>query len=89
MSLISLGVQAFSRYMPVALGEQQVSKSQPLTLKVRPLPTGGRPEHFSGAVGRYSMKVALDREEAAVNDAVALTATWKTGSLMPKGCQLK
>ena len=60
-----------------SLGRMQrvVRKSQPLTLKVRPLPTAGRMDDFSGAVGVYTLKVGLDREQAAVSEAVALTAT--------------
>jgi len=60
---------SFGRMQPV------VRKSQPLTLKVRPLPTAGRMADFSGAVGVYRLKVSLDREDAAVSEAVALTAT--------------
>jgi hypothetical protein len=52
-----------------------VRKSQPLQLKVRQLPTSGRPDDFGGAVGQYTLKLSMDRSEAAVNDAVALTAT--------------
>lgn len=50
-------------------------KTQPLRLEVRPLPTAGRPPDFSGAVGRYEFQATLDRQETAVNDAVALKAT--------------
>ncbi len=50
-------------------------KTQALRLEVRPLPTAGRPPDFSGAVGRYEFQATLDRQETAVNDAVALKAT--------------
>ena len=39
------------------------------------MPTAGRMDDFSGAVGVYTLKVGLDREEAAANEAVSLTAT--------------
>ncbi len=52
-----------------------VRKTAPLTLNVRPLPSAGRPANFGGAVGTYTLKVALDRQEATVNDAVALSAS--------------
>jgi hypothetical protein len=52
-----------------------VRKSQPLQLNVRPLPEAGRPDDFGGAVGTFTFDVSIDREEAAVNEAVALTAT--------------
>jgi hypothetical protein len=52
-----------------------VRKTQALALQVRPLPTDGRPAEFSGAVGSFKLGVKLDRDEAQVNDAVALSAT--------------
>jgi hypothetical protein len=51
-----------------------VRQSEPLKLTVRPLPTAGRPADFGGAVGRFALRVSLDRDETAVNEAVALTA---------------
>jgi len=54
--------------------ETLVRKSEPLLLKVRQLPPG-EPAGFGGAVGRYTLLVALDRAEAAVDDAVALRVT--------------
>jgi len=56
------------------LRETIVRKSEPLALHVRQLPAGA-PEGFGGAVGRYTLKVELDRGTAAVDDAVALRAT--------------
>ena len=56
-------------------GTSVLRRTQPLVLKVRALPTEGRPEDFSGAVGSYELQAALDRQEASVNDAVALKAT--------------
>jgi len=51
-----------------------VRKSAPLEIEVKPLPAG-EPEGFGGAVGRFSVSVSMDRDRAAVNDAVALRAT--------------
>ena len=42
---------------------------------MRALPENGRPAGFGGAVGRFKLTAALDRREAATNDAVALTVT--------------
>ncbi len=56
------------------LRETIVRKSEPLSLHVRQLPPGAPPD-FGGAVGRYTLAVALDRDRAAVDDAVALRAT--------------
>jgi len=60
---------SFSRNRPV------VRKTQPLVLNVRPLPSAGRPDDFGGAVGSYKLRVSLDRQEADVNEALALTAS--------------
>jgi len=51
-----------------------VRKTPELTVKVKQLPPG-QPEEFGGAVGRFSLDVTIDRDRAAVNDAVALRAT--------------
>ena len=51
-----------------------VRRSEPLTLRVEPLPAAGRPQGFEFAVGRYELRAAVDRQEARVNDAVALRA---------------
>ncbi len=50
-------------------------KSEPLKLEARSLPREKRPEGFSGAVGQFEMKAALDRTETPVNEAVALKVT--------------
>jgi hypothetical protein len=51
-----------------------VRKTPELKVRVRQLPSG-QPEGFSGAVGQFRLDVAVDRDRAAVNDAVALRAT--------------
>ena len=52
--------------------EMVTRRSDPLALKVLPLPTAGRPEGFSGAVGTFNLAVSADRTESRVNDAVGL-----------------
>ena len=52
--------------------ETIVRASEALRLRVKPLPQGA-PAGFSGAVGRYELSASLDRNEAAVDDAVALS----------------
>lgn len=49
-------------------------KSRPLSVRVKPLPAEGQPDDFGGAVGSFRLRAEADRDEAAVNDAVALTA---------------
>ena len=51
-----------------------VRKTPELGVRVKRLP-GGQPEGFSGAVGNFRLDVTIDRERAAVNDAVALRAS--------------
>lgn len=46
--------------------------SNPLTITVSALPAG-RPEPFSGVVGRLSLTASIDRDSIAANDAVTLT----------------
>lgn len=53
-------------------GQTLYRKSPPRFLEVVPLPEQGRPESFSGAVGRFRLTVSPDRQEARVNDAIVL-----------------
>ena len=46
--------------------------SNPLTFQVEPLPPG-RPEPFSGVVGRLEVSAGLDRDSVDANEAVTLT----------------
>ncbi|MBI2095131.1 MAG: BatD family protein [Candidatus Omnitrophica bacterium] len=41
-----------------------------VTVTVKTLPAEGRPPHFNGAVGRYGIEGALDKEETHAGDAV-------------------
>lgn len=60
----------------------EVRKTSPLVLRVKPLPEDGAPDGFSGAVGRFTMRAAIDREEAEENEAIPLRVTIEgTGSL--------
>ena len=51
-----------------------VRKTPEMKIRVRQLPAG-EPAGFSGAVGEFRLRASFDRESAAVNDAVALSAT--------------
>jgi hypothetical protein len=66
--------QSLFEMFNLSRGETVVRRTDPLTLRVKPLP-GGEPDGFGGAVGKYALRVELDRRQAAVNDAVALRAT--------------
>ncbi len=50
-------------------------RSNTLTLNVKPLPQAGKPVDFSGAVGSFSFKSAVDKDSLTTNDALTLTVT--------------
>ncbi len=41
-------------------------------IEVKPLPAAGRPEDFSGAVGKFKISASLDKQELKVGDALTL-----------------
>lgn len=47
--------------------------SDPLPIVVLPLPEDGRPESFTGAVGRFSMSASIEPAQLAVGEAAMLT----------------
>ncbi len=47
-------------------------RTEPITIRVEPLPTASRPPDFSGAVGNFSLAVNADRKETRVNDAIGI-----------------
>ncbi len=50
-------------------------KSLPVNIDVQALPEEGKPAGFSGAVGNYSYKSILSKENVKANDAVNITLT--------------
>jgi hypothetical protein len=42
------------------------------TIKVKPLPTKGKPDNFSGAVGQYKFKVSLSNTDISTDESVTL-----------------
>lgn len=73
-SLVFHVVDAFARdRWGRAQNDRRVSVAAPITLRVRPLPTGGRPEGFAGAVGPVALEAAADRTEVRVGDPIELT----------------
>ncbi|MEM8835356.1 MAG: BatD family protein [Planctomycetota bacterium] len=49
-----------------------VAASDPITLRVRPLPTTGVPSDFTGLVGAYSVRSRIDRSEVNVGDPIEM-----------------
>ena len=52
-----------------------VVASDPVVIEVLPLPQAGRPESFSGLVGRLDVTASIDRADVETNEAVTLSVT--------------
>ena len=48
-------------------------ESNPVSLRVRPLPTEGRPAAFKGTVGRFRVEAELDRQQVEAGATATLT----------------
>lgn len=48
---------------------------KPLTVEVLPIPEAGRPTPYYGAVGRFTIAAALDKDTVSVGSSVKLTVT--------------
>ncbi|MBL0926341.1 MAG: BatD family protein [Phycisphaerales bacterium] len=51
------------------------ASSEPLSVRVRPLPAEGRPAEFSGLVGRYTVTASATPTDVAVGEPVTLKLT--------------
>ena len=61
----------------------EVFATQPLPIKVRPLPEAGRDESWSGLVGDFQVRAALDRSRIQLGESATLTVEIAgTGSLV-------
>lgn len=54
---------------------QRQLQTSPVAIEVKPLPTEGRPDNFSGAVGQFAMSQSLSTKEWRTNEAVLLRVT--------------
>ncbi len=70
----------FQKFMSMsgAQGQSREFSTDPLSLDIKPLPTGA-PAGFDGAVGNYTVLASADRADARVGEAVNLSIT-VTGS---------
>lgn len=48
-------------------------KSKKIEVNVKPLPQAGKPDSFTGAVGKFSFKSEIDHDSITTNDAINLT----------------
>jgi len=46
-----------------------------INIEVSPLPSAGKPQFYSGAVGQFSLQSSIDRTEILANEAITLTYT--------------
>ncbi|MCI0330310.1 MAG: BatD family protein [candidate division Zixibacteria bacterium] len=69
--------QFFNRGM-----RDRVLRSQPLSVEVLPLPEGGRPDDFTGAVGQFQMRSEWNKKTTEVNEPVTAKITlWGAGNV--------
>lgn len=52
--------------------KEVITKSKAITLKVKPLPLAGKPTNFSGAVGKFNMKMNVNKDSLTANESVNL-----------------
>lgn len=64
----------FDRFFAMSSPQTLTLTTEPLALDVEPLPEG-RPDDFTGLVGRLTAKASADRVEAKVGEAVTLVVT--------------
>ena len=50
-----------------------IARSKPLKIKVLSLPEAGKPDGFTGAVGKFSFSLKADRDTLSVGDALGIT----------------
>jgi len=56
-------------------GGPQVLTANPIKLTVRQLPSVGKPDDFSGAVGQYNIKVSVDKDSVGVDEPITMKVT--------------
>jgi hypothetical protein len=61
-------------FFSFSTGKPMTLASEPLELKVLPLPEEGKPADFSGLVGNFGIDAKLEPSEARVGESVTLTA---------------
>lgn len=63
-------------FNPYVYQDVQINlKSTPVTITVTPLPEHNRPDSFSGAVGNFTIKTSLDKNELTTDDVANLKLT--------------
>lgn len=73
------GFDSFFNNLPIPQGmfsdtRDVTIKTKPSQLEVDPLPKEGRPEDFSGAVGKFTMEASVSPKKAAAGEPITLKA---------------
>jgi len=65
----------FSSFFDTGLGrgKQVTVRSNPIEIKVKKLPSQGRPSNFTGTIGKFTISSTVDKKEVEVNQPVSLT----------------
>lgn len=63
----------FDIFGMMGTGQEVQVRSQPLTINARSLPDAGRPDDFSGTVGKFTIRATAQKTEAEVNQPVSVT----------------
>jgi hypothetical protein len=71
LQLVRTGGRSAFELFPFGRTETVVRRTEPVTLRARPLPDGA-PRGFGGAVGTFRVDAALDRDRTEVEQGVAL-----------------
>ncbi len=60
----------------------KVLTARSIRLNVRALPQKGRPDYFNGAVGRYNIKIGIDKDSVGVDEPITMKITlYGTGNI--------
>jgi hypothetical protein len=54
-------------------GEEKTIRSKPLKMNVKPLPSEGKPDNYTGSVGNYKISASADKMSVEVNQPVTVT----------------
>ncbi len=54
-------------------GQQIVVKSEPIKITAKPLPTEGKPDNFTGTVGKFTITASADKTEVELNQPVTVS----------------
>jgi len=69
---LTIGPASLSYNSFFSLGQTQTLRSDPITIKAKPLPEKGKPQNFSGAVGSFSISSSVDNTTVKVGDVVTI-----------------